>query len=947
MNGDDSDDTGEQRPLVEPLSERKIEILQLIADNLNKREIAEKLSLAYSTVKWYTQQSYQKLGVHSRRQAVLRARELGLLAGEQAVPRAPVSLLAQLTPFIGRQAELEQICHLLGSPDCRLLTLLGPGGIGKTRLAYRVAESLIREAQAAFADGVYFVSLAGLSETKSIVPMVAGQLGFSFYDRKETPETQLLNYLRSKQVLLILDNFEHLINQDSQKFLKTTLRLCPRIRLLVTSRSRLNLPGEHIFPTTGLENPDPKALSSSQTPESLALSYSSVQLFRQSARRLMPDFKLSMQNLHPVGQICRHLEGMPLGIELAATWIRVLDPAGILAELEKSLIFLETDGDRSPGQELDLRSVFLVSWKLLAKGEQLAIQKLSVFRGSFSREMAQEVAQVSLKVLLSLADQSWLQRNTQGRFQIHELLRQYAWEQLKEDPQLWQKTCDDYSAYFCNLLSGCAKDWHTHKQLEALEKVRMEIQKLEIAWHWKVNQGDWLGMKEVLSSLCRYYEWTGNFQDGELACQTIAQSLSKGAGEQEKASWENGELLAYTWAWQSRFSEDQEEALQLLAQSQALLIHMPAGGQEVLDLQAFISYTLGERQWHDDRDAARQNFLHSLENYVSLKDDWGVAKASQNLGDIAWRVGDYEEASKLLSHSIEIYERLGDRQEAALSMDTLALVAKHIGKLREAEQMQRQALAIHEELGAAVNAVILMTDLAHTLVVLGKLDEAISLASQGLSQIEDLGFSIPSKAVALGAIARAYLHQGKYSKVSEYARAQLAAGKKTNYLLGVAGAHLNRGMAAIAEQAYSEAIQQLEKSYSILKQIHSVVTPPLAGLGLVYLKLQQENLARNYLLLSLKESLKVHAYSSLWYSLPGLALLFAVHGRLNLALELYLLGLKQPVFANSRWYKDVTEEMIASIGPVSPEENIIEPEEQVLSPDFWTMMEKIQLELEK
>jgi predicted ATPase/DNA-binding CsgD family transcriptional regulator/tetratricopeptide (TPR) repeat protein len=948
MNGYDSDEMGKPKSLVEPLSEREIEILKLIADNLSKREIAEKLVLAYSTVKWYTQQSYQKLGVHSRRQAVLRARELGLLAGRRVGSKPADSLPAQLTPFLGRQAELSQIDQLLHSPECRLLTLLGPGGIGKSRLAHRVAERLMEDKLSGFTDGVYFVSLAALSEARSLISTIAAQVKFSFYDKSESPETQLLNYLRPKKALLILDNFEQLLDQYSQSFLNALLRLCPRISLLVTSRTRLNLPGEHIFTVSGLEIPDPQVLVSSEAAFSPAISYSSIQLFAQSARRLLPDFELSLQNVLPVSQICRLLEGMPLGIELAATWVRILEPGEILNELEKSLHFLDTDGS-GLGQELNLRPVFLASWERLAKNERLAIQKLSIFRGSFTHNTAQDVARVSLKELLSLVNQSWLQRSSSGRFQIHELLRQYAWEQLKEDPQLWQKTCEDFSAYFCELLSNCVQDWHNHKQLEVLDNIRLEIHNIETAWNWKVGRGEWQQINEAFISLCRYYEWTGDFQTGEFACRTIVGRLEKDTRVPGKISREVWTLLAYALVWQSIFTADREKALQLLDQSQALLKQIPDEEAEFLELQAFILSIQGERYWDVDREAARQNFLQSLDCYLSLEDDWGVAKTSQNLGQIAWLTGDYEAASKHLRYGLEIQQRLGDLREAALSMDTLAITAKHQGKLGEAEKMQKDALAINQKLGASADVIVLMSDLAHTLIDRGKFAEAISLASESLSRASDLGYFTYAVgiAVAQGAFTRVYLHQGEYSKVMEQARVQLAANKKAHHLQGMAVAHFLIGLAAIAEQTYPRAIRQFEKSHSILQEIQHLYTLPLAGLGLAYIKLQDVELAKRHLILCLEESLRIHATSPLMYSIPGLALLFRAQGRCDLARELYLLGLKQPAFAASRWYKDVTGEIAASIDLVPPGQPGLETREQEISPDFWNTMEKILLELEK
>ena len=298
---------------------------------------------------------------------------------EDATP--PHNLPPQLTPFVGRKTELSELGKLLADPQPRLVTVVGPGGMGKTRLALEAAAVKL----GAFEHGVFFVSLAPIPSAEGIVPTVADALGFSFYEGGE-PRQQLFDYLRRKNLLLVMDNYEHLL--EGADLVSDVLRIAPEVKVLVTSRARLNLQGEQLFPLAGLEHPD------WETPEDAAL-YSAVELFLLSARRVRPDFELRGEDLTYLTRICRLVGGMPLGVLLAAGWVDMLSPKRIAAEISRSLDFLETEERDVPARQRSMRAVFDHSRSLLAERDKEVLQGLSVFRGGFTSEAAAAVTGAS------------------------------------------------------------------------------------------------------------------------------------------------------------------------------------------------------------------------------------------------------------------------------------------------------------------------------------------------------------------------------------------------------------------------------------------------------------------------------------------------------------------------------------------------------------------------
>ena len=331
----------------------------------------------------------------------------------KTLERRPDTLPFQATPFIGRSRELAHLQLLLDPPEPRLLTIAGPGGIGKSRLAVEAAHNN----SASFAHGAHFVSLALVTSADLLLFAIAEVLEISLVGQ-ETPVVQLVAYLRDKSLLLLLDSFEHL--SGGAQVLVDLLAGAPHLKLLITSRERLNLQGEWVIPLGGIDYP----LTLADGHDHLER-YSAVQLFLQSAQRVQPDFSLQ-GNAPEILRICQLVEGMPLALELAAAWVRLLPCSRIVEKLPSSPDFLVTPLRDVPERHRSLRAVFDSSWSLLSQAEQMALATLAVFPGPFDLEAAEEVGTVPLSVLASLVDKSLLHADGSGQYALHELLRHFA-----------------------------------------------------------------------------------------------------------------------------------------------------------------------------------------------------------------------------------------------------------------------------------------------------------------------------------------------------------------------------------------------------------------------------------------------------------------------------------------------------------------------------------------
>ncbi len=427
----------------------------------------------------YAEIRQDKLSPPSAREAQLAQPVSQSVSGlaERATRLAEVgrhNLPRQTTEFVGRGRELAQIHEQLADPSVGLLTIVGLGGMGKTRLAIEAASRELDH----FADGVWFVPLAPVERASLLSSTIENILKLPGYSGLD-PDSHLLSHLADKDMLLILDNLEHLL--DASDLISRILVTAPGVKLLVTSRVRLQLQEEWLLPLEGLEVPrlhDVVAFDPA--------THSAVQLFVKRARRLQPDFVESAVNVAHVVQICRLVGGMPLGIELAASWLRTIPLEEIANEVQSSLDFLATSMRNIPDKHRSMRAVFERSWQLLGVQEQQVLAILSIFRGGFTREAAVKVADISMAILASLVDSSWLQRGIDGRYNLHELVRQYADEQLGTMVGQPHEAQRMHATYFAALIEQRAAYLGTQQQKSAIDLLMAEIDNIWAGWRWSV-----------------------------------------------------------------------------------------------------------------------------------------------------------------------------------------------------------------------------------------------------------------------------------------------------------------------------------------------------------------------------------------------------------------------------------------------------------------------------
>ncbi len=665
---------------------------------------------------------------------------------ERSAP--PLNLPQPVAPLIGRESELAALGQLLRDPRCRLLTVVGPGGVGKTRLAIETASL----SGTCFADGVFFIALAPLSGPQFIVTAIADGLGLMVLSSAD-PVAQLLSYLRDRSLLLLLDSAEHL--STGLDFISELLQSAPGVKLLVTSRQRLGLRGEWTFELQGL--PAPPA------DQDVALEdYSAVTLFLHAARRMQAGIRLCPEDRPAIGQICRMLEGLPLGIELAAAWVPVLSCEEIAGEIERSLDFLTTTMRDVPERHRSLRAVFDHSWALLAEEERGVLRRFSVFRGGFDRRAAGEVAGANLSILLALVGKSLLYRSETGRYDLHELVRQYARAKLDEAPEEAEATGNQHSAYYLSLVQRLEQDLKGERQLEALAEISVEVDNVRAAWRWAVGRGQVALVAKPIKGLWLFYEIRGWFQEAESALHWAGDELGKlcpsgeGPGRAPEALIEH---IRANQAWFCLKLGRLQEAQHLLERSLAVL-RSSGMSEQLVDA----AYFAGALAWlMGDYTGSRAHFLDELSLATELGDQWGIGLAQGNLGLITQAMGEYGEAQRHWEAALDIERSLGDQRMVAAALQFLGRLKCALGAYDEARSDLRESLRLSGALGDRWIHGLALTQLGEVARALGEHQDAMILFRDGLRLAREIGEAW-STLQALNGLGATALELGEYDR---------------------------------------------------------------------------------------------------------------------------------------------------------------------------------------
>jgi predicted ATPase/transcriptional regulator with XRE-family HTH domain len=658
----------------------------------------------------------------------------------------PISLPVFPTPFIGRQPDVDKLRRILRDPQCRLLTLVGPGGVGKTRLGIETA-SLCRDN---FLDGIFFVPLAQIQGGRFLIPLIAESIGFVFRnDTAIKPKAQLLDYLNEKQILLLVDNLEHLLAEPEViDLFAEILAACVETKFLVTSRESLGLQGEWVFEVPGLP-----------IPEHVEVDGTAVELFLQRARRAHVGFDATTEEFPAIVRICSLVEGMPLGIELAAAWVRTLSCEEIAAEIERGLDFLSASAKDLPARHRSMRAIFDHSWKLLSSEEQEALLQLSIFQGGFTRQAVQQAAGISLPMLSSLVTKSIIRRNGTGRYDLHELIRQYALERLSNHPKLQEEALAQHGRYYLGFLSQKDIPLRSSIQREALQELLTDIDNIRSAMEWARTQGKFSLIESASRAYSTLFDTLGWNQE---ALETLGRIKETLESIPEQTSTEQI-ALAHVLTSRSLFAYRAslyEQANSMLNKSLELLapIEKPAILVEALTFQGIITLTAGNLP------AALEFFEKGLQVATDHHDDWykalcltevaGVKLFMGNTTNIyeefqfavdAWRrtgdlrftafglnylsvgaiaIGKYTEAREALEESVQINSDVGDRWGLGISYRGLGLVAQALEMHAEAIAAFQESLQIFTELGSLWDVARVLSEIGHSTLALGKDNEA-------------------------------------------------------------------------------------------------------------------------------------------------------------------------------------------------------------------------------
>ena len=588
------------------------------------------------------------------------------------------------TPFLGRDTELAALERLFKDPQCRLLTLTGMGGIGKTRLALEFAS----HQKDIFAEGVHFVPLASISSADSIVPVIADALGYAFSGPAELKE-QLINYMSvtiKKSALLILDNLEHLIIQsyEAVEFVSELLRRLPHLKILTTSRERLNLQGEWMYELHGL--PVPSAEFADKLDE-----YSATVLFIQRAQQIKTDFNVNDAERNDLIQICRLVEGVPLAIELAAAWVGMLSCGEIAREIESNIDFLSTSMRDVPERHRSLRATFDHSWKLLSDHERHVLSRLSVFRGGFDRNAAEEIAGATLPLLVSLVSKSLVRRTEKGRYDLHEVIRQYASSCLEKDQKLSMETCDLHSEYYLHFASQYEQKLKSASQQVAMHEMTVESENLRSAWGWGIKRRKTESLGRAVRSFGWFFEIAGMLHDGIDQLELLVQILN---GKPRNTQMDRALGIAFMQQGLLYFRTGQfVRAKELYDESIAIL--RPVGDKALLADALIFDGTITHLNGDYPESMALVN--EGLKYAREVNDQWFAAYGIYNLGYIDSLMGEYQKGYEQMSEGLKIWREVGDPHYISLGLNFLVTTQIKLEQYEEAKASMRESIALCEQ----------------------------------------------------------------------------------------------------------------------------------------------------------------------------------------------------------------------------------------------------------
>jgi DNA-binding SARP family transcriptional activator/predicted ATPase/Flp pilus assembly protein TadD len=755
-----------------------------------------------------------------------------------AQPQLPTNLPGQFTSFIGREKLLQEVLARVRQGDSRLVCLLGPGGIGKTRLAVAAAEKLRLSEGERFSDGVWFIPFQAVPPDPEQLSRMAAETGLAIglrFAGKRPPREELSSFLRDKAALLVIDNIEHL--PAASDFIEFLLAASPRLSVLVTSRSRLPLDGGSQLELPGLDVPNtvgPEAENGDSTSRPAA----SVELFISRARRSRLDFALTAANLNHIEQICRQLSGLPLAIELAANWVTHFRISEIAEAIQKNIDFLSTVRQDTPTRQKSLRAVFEYSWQLLTAGEQAVLAQCAIIQGNFSREAALAVTGAGLSDLVALTDHFLLNQPAVGRYNMHSLLRQFINEKLPSGLQesgvltaeQYRQCTRLHSEFYLQFVEQRSDFLRGSTPQVTAAELLQEQDNIRQAWVWATANQALPQLEAALSGLMNLYGLMGLYQERVFLLQQTMDTLTAQIDPQtqEEAGWQR---------FFGRISVDQARSYyhtghteQAADCAETGLIYARKVGDTATLVLGYLE--LGRiALTRTDYESAGRYCQTALELAGPVGRPLLEADVLHNLGRVNYYQGHYREAAELFAKALSLCRESDDHRGQGGLHNAVGLIAKAQGNLATAYHEFDQALQLCRTCEDWIGASDAANNLGATCLEQGDYGRAKSNLEQALAFHQHIDARLGKSHVLnnLGALLAAY---GDYAGAQQYLEQALIIRQELGATRGIDLVKVNlgaiahyRGDAALARQHLEEARDSCLKTGSRL----------LAGYALNYL----------------------------------------------------------------------------------------------------------------
>ena len=702
---------------------------------------------------------------------------------EAATASNPVELInfpAQITPFVGREAERKAVIARLQAADCRMVTLLGAGGAGKTRLSIETVRYFTTDL---FSDGVYFVPLVTATTAHEVLAIIHRTLALP--TQGTNIEEQVFDYLSDKRLLLLLDNVEQLSGELG--FLSRLLQEAAGVKLLVTSRDVVGISAEYRIPLAGL----------SDLKESTALLWGAIQ-------RIEPNFDLNATNFAIGARICEQLHGVPLALELAATWISTLDLDSIRAEVEEAYTFLESPLLDTPDRHRSLRAIFEHSWELLTPQRQMMLAKASIFSGGFDMPAARHIFGAGINDLRRLLEQSLLIKQENNRYGLHELVRQFAAEKLSAaDADAIRQA---HATYYLALVAKNEHQLVSENALVTTKLISADLPNITRAWRWAVKHSAFEQLGATVTGLTHFYRLTARLSEGDqLYVETLA-ALDKQVDNELLAQLHVG--CAHFRMWQSRHDESVESAecalaiaqrgenSDLIAESQlAIGRSLRALGKLMVAIQTLhqgLAACIGNGS---TTRALRADILANL----ALISSYGIAPSA---------------GQELAAQGVAEAQQSSNKMTEAYAFTVASYAYLRVGRISDALNTAQAGMDLVQSMGYMILQAAGVANFARVQLILGNVDEAETVFHQSIKSYRSVGDEL-GEVQALAGVCQSSFNKAAYVELYDYAERSLALAEANNMGLQAGHALYWKGLALLG-------LRKLDEAEAALKEIQKM-----------------------------------------------------------------------------------------------------------------------------